>query len=263
MLDPDVTARPARGPVRCNEPTSRRHAIDHGSHPGASADREAGTRNVLGATCTLPGARGLPQRGSTRSTRNQRPPQWGRPRERSRSDTRPSLDARGVIRSMDQETTPAATTAEPSDAPTRTDGESTTDPRRNSGWGKVQVKTETDEPAKPAPAKTERSKPEPAKMEPAKTEPAKTERSPARSQRSAASDAPPTEAPERPKPQRQPRQPRPMDSDAGPGSVEAGPPDGADPTEGSGASTAARRRRRRGGRGRGRGGAGAANGSAT
>ena len=165
---------------------------------------------------------------------------------------------------MDQETTPAATTAEPSDAPTRTDGQPTTEPRRNSGWGKVQVKTETDEPAKRAPAKTERSRPEPAKTEQAKTEQAKTERSPVRSQRSAASDAPPTEAPERPKPQRQPRQPRPTDGgDAVPGSVEAGPADGADTTEGSGTSTAARRRRRRGGRGRGRGGAGAANGSAT
>ena len=40
MLGGDVTARSARGPVRCNEPTSRRRAIADGSHPGASADRE-------------------------------------------------------------------------------------------------------------------------------------------------------------------------------------------------------------------------------
>ena len=44
---------------------------------------------------------------------------------------------------MDQETTPAATTAEPSDAPTRTDEQSTTARRRNSSWGKVQVKLST------------------------------------------------------------------------------------------------------------------------
>ena len=44
---------------------------------------------------------------------------------------------------MDQETTPAAKAAETSDAPTRTD-DSTTTTRRNSGWGKVQVKPSED-----------------------------------------------------------------------------------------------------------------------
>src|SRR3954452_10324259 len=169
MLVPDVTAGSSED--ACGATNQRRG----GARSPTAATRapqpiaNAGTRNVPGATRTLPGARDTPQRGFTRSARRylRRSPAV-RTGERSRSDTRPSLDARGVIRSMDQETTPAATTAEPSDAPTRTDGEPTTEPRRNSGWGKVQVKTETDEPAKPAPAKTERSKPEPAKTEPAK-----------------------------------------------------------------------------------------------
>ena len=146
---------------------------------------------------------------------------------------------------MDQETTPAATTAEPSDASTRTD-EPTTARRRNSSWGKVQVTTKTDEPVRVPPAKTE-----------PKTEP-KNEPAPSRAQRSTPSDAAQTEAPERPKPQRQPRQPRPADNDNDDaGSADAAASEGSDGAEGaSGASTAARRRRPRGGRGRGRGGSG-------
>ena len=153
---------------------------------------------------------------------------------------------------MDQETTPAATTAEPSDA-TRTDEQSTTARRRNSSWGKVQVTTKTEEPVKVPPAKTESVKTE-----------QKADRAPSRPQTSAPSDAAPTEAPERPKPQRQPRPPRPADDDDA-GSADVAASEGSDASEGtSGPSTAARRRRRRGGRGRGRGGSGGgANADAT
>jgi len=157
---------------------------------------------------------------------------------------------------MDQETTPAATTAEPSDAPTRTDEQSTTARRRNSNWGKVQVTTKTDEPVTVPPVKTESVTTEP-KREPVAP---KSESAPSRSSRSASSEAASTEAPERPKPQpqRQPRQPRQADNgDAG--SSDAGASEGSDAAEEtSGPSTATRRRRRRGGRGRGRGGSGSA-----
>jgi ribonuclease E len=149
---------------------------------------------------------------------------------------------------MDQETTPAATTAEPSD--TRSDRESSaTARRRNSSWGKVQVTTKGDEPAKPASVKTPATKAEPTKREP----------STSRSQGSAPSEAT-TEAPERPKPQRQPRQPR--TADDGDAAADAAPGDGSDGTEGSDTSTPARRRRRRGGRGRGRAGGGSATATA-
>jgi ribonuclease E len=162
---------------------------------------------------------------------------------------------------MDQETTPAATTAEPSDAPTRIDEQSTTARRRNSSWGKVQVTTKTDEPVTVPPVKTESVKTEP-KREPVAP---KSEPAPSRSSRSASSEAASTEAPERPKPQpqRQPRQPRQADNgDAGPS--DAGASEGSDAAEGtSDTSTPARRRRRRGGRGRGRGGSGSGSATAT
>ncbi len=170
---------------------------------------------------------------------------------------------------MDQETTPAATTAEPSDAPTRTDEESATARRRNSSWGKVQVSTKTEEPAKPERSKPERSKPERAKSAPTKSEPAKAEPTRGRSPRSVATDAAttdaaPTEAPERPKPQRQPRQPRPAD-DGDAASSDAGGVEGSEAAEGATTTpTGTRRRRSRGGRGRGRGGSGGGgNGTAT
>ncbi|HEX3299900.1 MAG TPA: Rne/Rng family ribonuclease [Actinomycetota bacterium] len=162
---------------------------------------------------------------------------------------------------MDQDTTPAATTAEPSDAPARTDEESTAARRRNSSWGKVQVSTKTAEPAKP-----ELSKPERAKSAPTTSEAAKAEPTRSRSPRSVASDtaatdapetdAPETDAPERPKPQRQPRQPGSADNgDAA--SSDAGVVEGSDAAEGAtGTSTGTRRRRSRGGRGRGRSGSG-------
>jgi ribonuclease E len=160
---------------------------------------------------------------------------------------------------MDQETTPAATTAEPSDVQTPTDGEPTTARRRNSSWGKVQVTTKADEPVKAEPVKAEPV--ESVKADAATGEPAKT-RSTSSRQRSTANDASPTEAPERPKPQRQPRQPRPIDNGDS-GSSDAAATEGEDAEEGSSTSTAQRRRRRRGGRGRGRGGSGAgANGTA-
>jgi ribonuclease E len=162
---------------------------------------------------------------------------------------------------MDQETTPAATTADPSDAPARTDGEPTTARRRNSSWGKVQVTTETDKPAKSKPAKSEPPKSESANAQSPKpkSRASKPETSSAASQ--ATIDASPTEAPERPKPQRRPRQPKPTDNGDAPTS-DADAADAAETDEGSGTSTAARRRRRRGGRGRGGSGA-AASGTTT
>ena len=98
---------------------------------------------------------------------------------------------------MDQETTPAAKAAETSDAPTRTDDSTTTTTRRNSGWGKVQVKPSEDavkpaaSPKPTAPERSSRATAEPSG--PTTAEP---------------SSRAVTEAPERPKPQRQPRQPR-------------------------------------------------------
>src|SRR3954453_14049062 len=105
----------------------------------------AGTRNVPGAIRTLPGARNAPPGGATRSARHNCPLWAVCTGERSRSDTRHSRDARGVIHFMDQETPPAATTADPSDAPTASDGPG---PRRKSSWGKVQVVPKK-EPAEP------------------------------------------------------------------------------------------------------------------
>jgi ribonuclease E len=155
---------------------------------------------------------------------------------------------------MDQETTPAATTAEPSAASTRTDGDNGGTSRRNSSWGKVQV-TPKAEP-KEVSSKAE-PKPEPKKTEP-KPEPKKTERASGSTETPAAEPTAVTDAPERPKPQRQPR-PRPTDdSDA---SSDATPVDGSETSDGSATSTGTRRRRRRGGRGRGRGGS--ASGTAT
>src|SRR3954469_12762217 len=159
MLVPDVTAGSAED--ACGATNQRRG----GARSPTAATRapqpiaNAGTRNVPGATRTLPGARDTPQRGFTRSARRylRRSPAV-RTGERSRSDTRPSRDARGVIRSMDQETTPAATTAEPSDAPTRTDNDTGPGARRNSSWGKVQVTPK----AEPKPEqKPERKKAQP------------------------------------------------------------------------------------------------------
>src|SRR4051794_4762374 len=70
MLDGDVTAGSGRGPGRGNERTSRRRAIAHGSHPGASAHRERrNAERTLGDTHVSaragrrpPGPR--PQRGA-------------------------------------------------------------------------------------------------------------------------------------------------------------------------------------------------------
>ncbi|HJX07028.1 MAG TPA: Rne/Rng family ribonuclease [Actinomycetota bacterium] len=152
---------------------------------------------------------------------------------------------------MDQETTPAATAADPSDAPARTDD--TGSPRRKSSWGKVQVAPKTDERVKAEPAKRE-TQAEPAKRAP-KAKPTKAESEPARSEEPAADTAAPT----RPKPQRQPRQPRPTDNGESLSSDEA-PADGTTDGEGSGAATGAPRRRRRGGRGRG-GGSGTLSGA--
>src|SRR3954466_6992758 len=118
MLVPDVTAGSAED--ACGATNPRRG----GARSPTAATRapqqiaNAGTRNVPGATRTLPGARDIPQRGSTRSARHDCPLWAVGTGERSRSDTRHSRDARGVIHFMDQETTPAATTADPSDAPT-------------------------------------------------------------------------------------------------------------------------------------------------
>src|SRR3954466_12879930 len=139
----------------------------------------AGTRNVPGATRTLPGPRDTPQRGVTRSARRslRRSPAV-RTGERSRSDTRPSRDARGVIRSMDQETTPAATAADPSAPPAGPAAPGS--PRRKSSWGKVQVAPKTDERVKAEPAKRE-TQAEPAKRAP-KAKPTKAESEPARSE---------------------------------------------------------------------------------
>jgi ribonuclease E len=141
---------------------------------------------------------------------------------------------------MDQDN-PAATTADPSGASTRTDDQPGTPRRRNSSWGKVQVSTKTDEPVKTEPAKTEPKKAQPPR------------KAPVRREQPAADDAT-TEAPERPKPQRQPRQPRPTENEGG--SSDEAPANGSSSGEGSGPSTAARRRRRRGGRGRGGSGGG-------
>ena len=152
---------------------------------------------------------------------------------------------------MDQDN-PAATTADPSGASTRTDDEHGTPRRRNSSWGKVQVSTKADEPVKT----------EPPKAEPRKD--AEATRKPTVRREQPAADVATTEAPERPKPQRQPRQPRPTDN--GGASSDEAPADASSSTEGSGRgpgdgsapSTGARRRRRRGGRGRGSGGGGSA-----
>ncbi|HJX07616.1 MAG TPA: Rne/Rng family ribonuclease [Actinomycetota bacterium] len=156
---------------------------------------------------------------------------------------------------MDQETTPAATTADPSDAPTASDGSGA---RRKSSWGKVQVAPKT-EPAKPQPA----SKAEPASNASPDGRPSpKRESASSRSDKTSADGAARTDAPERPKPQRPPRQPRTThNGDSTP--ADAAPAGGSDTSE-EGAATGARRRRRRGGRGRGRGGSGGgSNGTAT
>jgi len=156
---------------------------------------------------------------------------------------------------MDQETPPAATTADPSDAPTASDGSGA---RRKSSWGKVQVAPKT-EPAKPQPA----SKAEPASNASPDGRPSpKRESASSRSDKTAADDAARTDAPERSKPQRPPRQPRTtQNGDSTP--ADAAPADGSDTSEET-AATGARRRRRRGGRGRGRGGSGGgSNGTAT
>jgi ribonuclease E len=150
---------------------------------------------------------------------------------------------------MDQETTPAATTAEPS---TRTDGDTGAAPRRNSSWGKVQV-TPKAEPKQVTP----KAEPKPEPKEPKRTDPPKpkAERAPGRTDKPAADATAVTEAPERPKPQRQPR-PRPTDT--GDASSDAAPVEGSETSGGSGTSTGTRRRRRRGGRGRGGSGSGTA-----
>ena len=157
---------------------------------------------------------------------------------------------------MDQETTPAAKAAEPSDAPTRTDADSTTTRRRNSGWGKVQV-TPKDEPkredaGKPAasPSRTAPERPSRSTAEP--SSPATAEPS----SRAEASSRAATEAPERPKPQRQPRQPRPTQGADDTSTDAPAADDEGSSADGTGTSTGARRRRRRGGRGRGRGSSG-------
>jgi ribonuclease E len=161
---------------------------------------------------------------------------------------------------MDQETTPAAKAAEPSDAPTRTDADNASTHRRNSGWGKVQVKPKGENAVKPA---SSRSRTTPEASTRAATEPsssAPSQASPSRASTEAPSRAA-TEAPERPKPQRQPRQPRPTESaddvltDAPAADGEGSSPDG------TGTSTGAPRRRRRGGRGRGRSGGGSGTGT--
>jgi ribonuclease E len=158
---------------------------------------------------------------------------------------------------MDQETTPAAKAAEPSDAPTRTDADGTTTRRRNSGWGKVQVKPKGEDAVKPtaSPSRTAPERPSRATAEP--PSPAIAEPS----SRGDTSSRAATEAPERPKPQRQPRRPSPPQG-ADDTSTDAPEADGqGSGADGSTTSTGARRRRRRGGRGRGRGGsAGGGNG---
>jgi ribonuclease E len=149
---------------------------------------------------------------------------------------------------MDQDN-PAATTADPSGASTRTDDQPGTPRRRNSSWGKVQVSTKTDEPVKTEPAKTEPAR----KAEPPRKAPVRREKP--------VTDDASAEAPERPKPQRQPRPPRPTENEGA--SSDDAPANGSSTGEGSGPSTAARRRRRRGGRGRGGSGGGGGNAVAT
>jgi ribonuclease E len=161
---------------------------------------------------------------------------------------------------MDQETTPAAKAAEPSDAPTRTDADTTGTGRRNSGWGKVKVKPKGEEAVKPAasPSRTAPERPTRAPAEPSSRGAAEPS-SPATTDTSSRAA---TEAPERPKPQRQPRQPRPPQV-ADDASTDAPTPNGEGSTaDASGTSTGAPRRRRRGGRGRGRGGSGSGTGGA-
>src|SRR6185436_6055053 len=180
----------------------------------------AGTRNVPGARCMPPGARVLPQRGLLLTNYRTPSRKAKRPVERSPNGGRPSRNARGVIRSMDRDTTPAATAAEPSTPPS-SDGDK---PKRNSSWGKVQVSPRPAAPEAPERKPAEHKPPEPRPTQPKPVEAPVVEAKPV--------EQAPAQTPER---------------------TQNPPSDGESTGNGSGAP---RSRRSRGGRGRG-GGTGA------
>ena len=240
---------------------------------GATNERRGGARSRTAATRAPHGSR-TPERGTYRCdthvarragspaarVHTQHPPTipstGGADRQRSRSDTRPSRDARGVIRSMDQETTPAAKAAEPSDAPTRTDDSShhyhPPQLRLGQGAGEAQGEDAVKPAASPTEpndepcARTDRAARRPSRRVPTngraiETEPPRPRRRSAPSRNANPVNPATTHDARRRRRARPMRRRRTVKDRA--------PTDHRRPT-------GARRRRRRGGRGRGRGGSG-------